>query len=459
MHVENDYKELGHIQFGLLTPEEIVKQSVCEVSVSKLSSPFSVYDDRMGTMDNVKKCGTCGLFNKDCVGHFGHINLNIDVLHPLFHKLTMSILKCVCYKCSRVLLKKQQLELNGLLRYSRQIRFFKIVSKMDRVDFCSHCETMQPRYVFSNSDRFIYMIFKVDGENSRVQMLENEIRKIFEQMTLEDIELLGFDPKHFQPRSLILSVLPVIPPVARPFIVADNITCDDDLTVQYTEIIKANQHILDTSLPEAKLQKHIQSLKFRIKSLFDNSGDRQRLSNGRPLKGIKKRLTGKEGLIRNNLMGKRVDKSARTVIGPDPTLRVDEIAIPPEIADTLCYPMRVNRYNLDYVNSLIDENRANFLLRDNGATRINLRYACMRQGTRLHFGDVVFKKNGNVTIIKQEKDLFILEDGDQVFRNGERLYELTPNWKRKVDIRIGDIVERKLMDGDILLLNRQPTQS
>lgn len=458
MFINENLKEIDYIQFGILTPEEILKQSVCEVNTSKLNSNNSVYDERMGSMDNTKKCPTCGNNNKDCVGHFGHIKLNVNVLHPLFHKLILSILKCICYKCSRILLTKEQLELNGLLKYSRQARFNKIMTKMDRVDFCSHCESLQPRYVFSNSDRYIYMIFKVEGENSRIQMMENEIRKIFEQMTMEDINLLGFDPQHFQPRSLILTVLPVIPPVARPFILADNMTCDDDLTLQYTEIVKANHHILDTSLPDVKLQKHVQSLKFRIKSLFDNSGDRQRLSNGRPLKGIKKRLTGKEGLIRNNLMGKRVDKSARTVIGPDPTLCVDEIAIPKEIADVLCYPMKINRYNIEHAKKLIEQGDANFLLRDKGNTRINLRYACNRQGTKLNFGDVVLKHSTHDYItIKHERDLFILEENDIVYRNGEKLENVIPNTPRPIEINIGDILERKLINGDILLLNRQPT--
>lgn len=453
----NDLADLEHVQFGILSSSEIIKQSVCEVNISKLSSSNSVYDERMGTMDNNKLCATCGLNNKECVGHFGHIRLNIDILHPLFNKLVLSILKCICYKCSKILLTKEQLELNGLLKYQKQARFNKIIVKMDRVDFCSFCETVQPRYVFNTTDRQIYMNFKIEGENSRIQMLESEIKKIFENISDDDITILGFNAEHFHPKSLIISVLPVIPPVARPFIMTENITCDDDLTLQYTEIIKINQHLLDKSLSEAKLQKYTQSLKFKIKSLFDNSGDKQKLSNGRPLKGIKKRLTGKEGLIRNNLMGKRVDKSARTVIGPDPTLDVDQIAIPKEIADILCYPVRVNKYNIEYLKELIEKGCVNFLLKENGNVRINMRYASIKQGTKLHFGDILLKKNNTFKMIKYERDLFCLEEGDLVYRNGELLRDIVPNMRKPVNIQIGDVVERKLRDGDILLLNRQPT--
>ena len=61
-----------------------------------------------------------------------------------------------------------------------------------------------------------------------------------------------------------------------------------------------------------------------------SSQEKAKHSNGRPMKGIKKRISGKEGQMRNNCMGKRVNQSGRTVIGPDPTLRLDEMIVPLE---------------------------------------------------------------------------------------------------------------------------------
>ena len=451
-----ELRDLDYIQFGIYSSEEIIKNSVCEIHNVKLTGPHSVYDERMGIMEPNKKCVTCGQTEKKCIGHFGHIILNIDVLHPLFNKLTMLILKCICYKCSRILLSKEQLELNSLLKYQKQTRFNKIVEKMDKIDYCTHCETIQPRYLFCTQDKHFYMIFKMDGESMRMQMFESEIRKIFENVIQDDIILLGFDPQNFHPKNLVLNVLPVIPPVARPFIIADNMTCDDDLTIQYQEIVKANFHIGDPNTNDSKRTKFTHALKFRIKSLFDNSGDRQRVSNGRPLKGIKKRLTGKEGLIRNNLMGKRVDKSARTVIGPDPTLNVDEIAVPQEIADILCYPVRVTDNNKASLERMIEEGKVNFVLKDDGNIRINIKYATMKQGTKLHYGDVIENKNG-IRIIKKESDIFSLRPGEKVFRNGILVENTIANTFKPYEIKKGDVVERKLIDDDILLLNRQPT--
>lgn len=451
-------KELDRITFELMSEEFILKQSVCDIYSTKMTGPNSIYDERMGTMDNTKRCVQCQQSAKDCVGHMGHIKLNIDVIHPLFYKQVLNFLKCVCYKCSRLLMTASQMKLENLLCYQNQMRFAKILERMDRIYNCVYCQCPQPKFVFSSSEKAIYMIFKNDGEQVRIILHENEIRKILSEIIPEDVTLLGFNPAHSHPKNLILTVLPVLPPVCRPFLVADNTTCDDDLTIQYVEIIKANRHLGDPTLNELRRQKYTQIIKFRIKCLFNNDQGSSKHSNGRPLKGIKKRLTGKEGLLRGNLLGKRVDKSARTVIGPDPTLRANEIAIPPHIADILSFPVRISSHNIEEIRRWIDNDQVNFLLKDNGNTRINMKYATYRQGTKLQFGDYVLKKtSGKMVEIRYEKQLFSLEEGDRIIRNGAPLDNVTYNTRKYIDLKIGDVVERRLRDGDILLLNRQPT--
>lgn len=451
-------RELDMIRFEIMSSEYILKKSVCEIFSTKMSGPNSIYDERMGTMDSQKRCVQCQQTSKDCVGHMGHIKLNIDIIHPLFYKHVLNFLKCVCYKCSRLLLTAAQLKLDQLLRFHHHHRFAKILEKMDRIYNCMHCHASQPKFVFSSTEKIVYMIFKNDGEQVRIMLSESEIRQILENIIREDIQLLGFDPDVSHPKNLILTILPVMPPICRPFLIADNMTCDDDLTIQYLEIIKANRHLADPTLNEIRRQKYTQIIKFRIKCLFNNDQGSSKHSNGRPLKGIKKRLTGKDGLLRGNLLGKRVDKSARTVIGPDPTLHTNEIAVPPHIADILSFPVRVTEHNLSAVHEWIDRGMVNYLLRDNGQTRINMKYALFKQGTRLHFGDYIFKKSTQQYIhIRYEKQLFSLEEGDVIIRDGVPLKDVVYNKKKPVDVRIGDVIERKLLDGDILLLNRQPT--
>ena len=453
-------QEIDFIQFGVLSSDDILKLSVCELNSSKLVGPNSVYDPRMGILELNETCPTCNQNSKHCVGHFGHIHLNVPVLHPLYHRLILSILKCICFKCSRLLLSEEKLILNNLYKVSGTNRFSTIIKHMDKIDVCSHCESLQPKYIFSTSDKFIYMIFKINGETTKIQMFENEIYKIFSNIIPDDIHLLGLNKDLFHPKNLIINVLPVLPPVSRPYVMAEGITCDDDLTLQYLEIIKANIHIANHKMTEFKKQKFIQILKFRIRSLFDNSSEKQKVSNGRPLKGIKKRLTGKEGIIRNNLMGKRVDKSARSVIGPDPTLCVDEIGIPYEIANTLSYSVYVNQYNIEDIKKWIKRDDVNFIIRkadDNDNVRINMKYGTNTFGTKLLYGDIIFRDGKYNMMIMKENDKFFVKENDIIYRNGRKLENVKPNRKKNFPIKIGDIVERKLKNGDILLLNRQPT--
>ena len=450
---------LENIQFGILSDKDILAQSVCEISNTKLSGVSSIYDERMGVLENAKFCVTCTKNNKECIGHFGHIKLNVSVAHPLFYKSILSVLRCLCYRCSRIRMSKEQFEFHGLLKYQKQSRFIKVLKMLEKMDTCLLCDTLQPKYVLSTTDKSISMIFKIEGEARKNILYDYEIKKIFQNMIESDVELLGFDPKHSHPKNLIIDILPVLPPVARPYIISDNVTCDDDLTIQYLEIIKANTHLMvDSScINEMKRQRYMQSLKFRIKCLFDNSQERSKHSNGRPLKGIKKRLTGKEGQLRNNLMGKRVDKSARTVIGPDPTLKVNEIAIPYEIADTLTYPVKVTKMNIDELTVLLHNHKINYVIRKDSTQRINMKYALYRQRSKLQFGDYLRKRSGEYIFIKNEKQFFLLEPEDAVIRNGKVLHDFEHATLKHFFLEIGDTVERKLQDGDVLLLNRQPT--
>jgi DNA-directed RNA polymerase beta' subunit len=187
---------------------------------------------------------------------------------------------------------------------------------------------------------------------------------------------------------------------------------------------------------------------------YNNSaGKAKHPTNGRPIKGIKERITGKEGQIRNNLMGKRVEFSGRTVIGPDPTLKFGWMGIPGDIAKELTIPEMVTSFNKNYLSDIVNTDKANFIMK-NGDTRINLKYAMFRRGTELLYGDIVIRggkelvvSNGNITLI----------EGDQVKRDGKIITKIIYTKKKRIELANGDIVHRHLKDGDTVLLNRQPT--
>jgi DNA-directed RNA polymerase III subunit RPC1 len=132
----------------------------------------------------------------------------------------------------------------------------------------------------------------------------------------------------------------------------------------------------------------------------------------KPIRGFCQRLKGKQGRFRGNLSGKRVDFSGRTVIGPDPNLRIDEVAVPERVAKVLTYPERVTPHNI---------------------TKLRL---AVRNGCDLHPGAnyVTAGSNGFKKFLK--------------FGNRQAVAD---------GLRVGDIVERHVIDGDVVLFNRQPS--
>lgn len=155
------------------------------------------------------------------------------------------------------------------------------------------------------------------------------------------------------------------------------------------------------------------------------------------------------------------EMTARTVIGPDPTLKMGQICVPPQIASNLTSPVPVTHFNIKYLSDLVDAGKVNYVLKDNGQTRINLENALFFKGTRLNHGDIIIRKN---KITDEEEEIVVmngkelLQKGDRLKRNGEWVTDIKYPEKRSYKINIGDICEVQLQNGSILLLNRQPTQ-
>jgi DNA-directed RNA polymerase beta' subunit len=495
--------DVKSIEFGIFSPEEIRAMAVCEINSTKLTGPGTVYDERMGChTDSDEKCVTCGL-KRDCVGHFGYINLAEPVLHPMFYKMIATFLKCFCKQCHRLLLVEEQIELFGLFKLKGERRFSKMLEKLEKIDICAHCSAPQPKIVYKSKDMTIGMEYKQKkGDGSaklNILFTVDDIKKIFDDISDQDVIMLGFDPTRTHPRSLVLTVLPVIPPCSRPYVMADGNICDDDLTYQLMEIVKINNWL---SNPEEtkdakqlqkfqeKQQKQINSLKFRIQTMMSNSkGRAKHQTDSRPLKGIKERLVGKGGRFRGNLMGKRVDFSARTVIGAEPTLKMNQVGIPHEVAQIHTKPETVTSYNIDWLTDVVNNGHANFVTttrrrkNEDGEevgpeikTRINLQYAMFRKGTELIYGDTIVRgdgkfklaPNGKVVIPPEGKipagtKLIVVQNGKEVLQDGDRLIrdgrwvEAKAPTKKHVNLKIGDVVERHLIKGDIVLFNRQPT--
>ena len=118
---------IDKIVFGTLSAQEILNMGVCEINSNKLNGLGSVYDERMGVIENGKICLKCEKDNKSCTGHFGYIELHQPIIHPLYYKTIILFLKCFCYKCSSILFTENQIKLNKLSKFRGRILFNKIL--------------------------------------------------------------------------------------------------------------------------------------------------------------------------------------------------------------------------------------------------------------------------------------------------------------------------------------------
>ena len=324
--MEEDVKDLDEIIFGILSEKDIRDISVCKVDNPKLTNSDknwggygTVYDPRMGPIENNKPCETCGFDIWRCPGHYGFIELYDPIIHPLFYKRVVDFLRCVCIKCNSLLITEDQIKLNNLSKIKSTKRFDKILEKIEKIDMCPNCSHPQPDIKYTSADNNISMVYKQkDKGKISIVIPVDDIKKTFENLTDDNVRLLGFDPSLVHPKSLIITLFPVLPYCCRPFVLADGQTCDDDLTIQLVEIIKVNNHLkIEDGVPlsDTKRQKYIQTLKFRISTFYNNSQSRAKhTTSGRPIKGLKERITGKEGLIRSNIMGKRCWKKGTKML-------------------------------------------------------------------------------------------------------------------------------------------------
>jgi len=193
-----------------------------------------------------------------------------------------------------------------------------------------------------------------DDQEKKMIVTAERVLEIFKHISDEECFVMGMDPKFARPDWMIISVLPVPPLPVRPAVVMyGSARNQDDLTHKLADIIKANNELLRNEQSGAAahiLAENVKMLQFHVATLTDNEMPglpRAMQKSGRPLKAIKARLKGKEGRIRGNLMGKRVDFSARTVITPDPNLRIDQVGVPRSIAQNLTFPEIVTPFNID----------------------------------------------------------------------------------------------------------------
>jgi DNA-directed RNA polymerase II subunit RPB1 len=253
-------------------------------------------------------------------------------------------------------------------------------------------------------------------QDNKRDLTPEQCLKILGMISDEDCRFLGFDCISAKPEWLIISRLPVAPPPVRPSVsMGSNIRQEDDLTHQYQQILKANNQ-LKSHLNTANhiINENSQLLQFYCATLIDNeqAGNMvsRHKSGGKAIKAIRSRLKGKEGRLRGNLMGKRVDFSARTVITCDPTLDLDQLGVPRSIAENITIPEVVTPQNIDEMRKLVFNGPTTWpgakYIKGEGGKMIDLNYARTTE-TFIDYGYVIERhlRNDDYVLFNRQPSL------------------------------------------------------
>ncbi len=418
------FKKVNSIVFGVFSPKMIQKMSAAKVVTPELYDKEGypvdggLMDSRLGVIDPGLRCRSCGSKLKECLGHFGHIELARPIIHIKFVDTILKLLRCTCKECGRVLIPKNKIETisaaleeieaeKSLEQKRKEIK--QLSSVLRAIKKCPYCNARQSPVLIEKPTTFM----ESDKKISPI-----EIRTRLERISDDDLSLFGLNPEAIRPEWMVLTVMPIPPVTMRPSITLESgERSEDDLTHKLGDIVRINQRLfenINAGAPEIIIEDLWDLLQYHVTTYFDNAVAQlppARHRSGQPLKTLTERIKSKEGRIRRNLAGKRTNFSARSVISPDPMLDIDEVGVPKRVAMKLTIPEKVNEWNIDYLKRFIENGPdiypgANYIIRPDGKRK---------------------------KITDETKEVFLEE------------------------LRAGYVVERHLMDGDIALFNRQPS--
>lgn len=452
------------ISFGINSDEENKKNGFTQIVSDNLFStngcPVSggVYDLRLGTTDHNYLCSTCQYGKKLCPGHRGYLTLKASVLQPIGISEIRQWLRIVCLSCGNIMIDKSKLEKipAGKRMYEASIG--------NEGKTCIVCNAVHPKIKKDKEDRFTFWITyqssnvkETDDESIDIdyepvtttvedefinasdismkakKLYPDTIRKIFERITDESVELLG-KSVNCHPTKLTLRVIEIPPNTIRPGIKNFNGEGSSyhDSTNLLQHLVKRNNQIPD-ELPEyiydvnskkelvtenKDLDKSLQNLQLlyydliygsdSTSALQGNTGKRGLVVGNRPVHSFLRNLPRKEGRIRSNLLGKRAFFTSRSTISGNISYKIDEVGIPIEFAKVLQVEEYVQEYNIDFLTSI-------FL---NGRTQYP---GCSH---------IIRKSTGETHDVSKLNDIYL---------------------------EVGDILYRDIMDGDYAYFNRMPT--
>jgi len=421
---EQVHKKIDGIVFGVFSPKQVTGSAAAKIVTPELYDregypvDGGLMDIRLGVIDPGLRCKTCGGKLKECTGHFGYIELARPIVHIKFVRQVLDLLKSTCKFCGRVLIPEGNIgKYIGILEKfeeeegfeARRNKVKEIVNKFKLKEKCPHCDKKQSKIKLEKPYNF---------NEDDIRLSPIEVRARLERIPDSDLEVFGFNAVVIRPEWMVLTVLSIPPVTMRPSITLESgERSEDDLTHKLGDIVRINQRLfenINAGAPEVIIEDLWDLLQYHVTTYFDNGVTQippARHRGGQVLKTLTNRIKSKEGRIRYNLAGKRTNFSARTVISPDPMLKLNEVGVPMRMAIHLTVPERVTEWNINYLRKLVENGPKNYP---------GVNYVIRLDGRRKAITD-------------ETKEEISEEFG------------------------VGFIVERHLMGGDIALFNRQPS--
>ena len=385
--------EFSHISIGLASPEEILERSSGEVLkpetinyrtykperdglfCERIFGPVKDYECHCGKYKRIRYkgivCDRCGVEvteKKVRRERMGHIQLVVPVAHIWYFKslpnkigyllgLPTKKLDMVVYYERYIIIRAgaaAEFGVNDLDLLSEE-EYIDLLEKLPKEN--QHLEDTDPnKFIAKMGAEAIYDLLanlnlddlsydlrhKADTETSQQRKAEALKR-------LQVVESFRASQGKNRPEWMILKVIPVIPPELRPLVPLDGGRfATSDLNDLYRRVIIRNnrlKRLIEIKAPEVILRNEKRMLQEAVDSLFDNSrkSNAVKTENNRALKSLSDSLKGKQGRFRQNLLGKRVDYSARSVIVVGPELKMHECGLPKDMAAELYKPFVIRK--------------------------------------------------------------------------------------------------------------------
>ena len=389
----NKMSTYSRISIGLASPEEIRAQSSGEVLkpetinyrtykperdglfCERIFGPVKDYECHCGKYKRIRYkgivCDRCGVEvteKKVRRERMGHISLVVPVVHIWYFRSLPSkigyLLGIPSKKLEAIIYYERYVVINAGAAKEQGVERLQTLSEKEYLDIVAALPKGNQALDNDDPDKFVAemggeailtLLKQVDLDTMSYTLRDRASKETSQQRKTEALKCLNViesfrasNGKN-KPEWMVLTDIPVTPPELRPLVPLDGGRfATSDLNDLYRRVIIRNnrlKRLIEIKAPEVILRNEKRMLQEAVDSLFDNSRKSNAVKNesNRPLKSLSDSLKGKQGRFRQNLLGKRVDYSARSVIVVGPELKMHEMGIPKDMAAELYKPFVIRK--------------------------------------------------------------------------------------------------------------------